>query len=125
MNKILGMIMPYITIICVVLMQNMMIEQTIIVFVVGILIGLEFLNIKNAEGTVLMKLGKILTIFIFFITFLLGVLNPHLFILPDLILLLALLIPLECTELYMVYQNRPRYSMTYKYSFRNKRRRYF
>lgn len=125
MNKILAMIIPYITIICVVFMQNIMIEQTVIVFIIGVLIGLEFLNLKKAEGTVLMKLGKMLTIFIFLITLLLGVLNPHLFILPDLTLLLALLIPLECIGLYMIYQNHPRYTMTYKYSFRNKRRRYF
>ncbi|UTY40096.1 hypothetical protein NMU03_04660 [Allocoprobacillus halotolerans] len=125
MNKILGMVMPYITIICVAFMQNVGMEQTAIVFIIGLFIGLEFLNLKKAEGTVLMKLGKIFTIFIFLITFLLGVFNQHLLVLPDLTLTLALLIPIECIGLYMVYQNHPRYTMTYKYSFRNKRRRYF
>ena len=47
-------------------------------------------------------------------------LNPHLLILPDLTNILALSIPLECIGLYMLTQNHPRYTMTYKYSFKNK-----
>lgn len=125
MNKILGMMIPYIILVCVGFMQSALIEKALIAFVVGLLIGIEFLNLKKAEGTVLMKLGKIFTIFIFIVGFLLGMLNPHLLILPDLTNILALSIPLECIGLYMLYQNHPRYTMTYKYSFKNKRRRYF
>src|SRR5699024_8010967 len=71
MNKILGMMIPYIILVCVGFMQSALIEKTLIAFVVGLLIGIEFLNLKKAEGTVLMKLGKIFTIFIFIVGFLL------------------------------------------------------
>ncbi len=119
------MVIPYIIIIGVILMQSVAMEEIIVAIVIGLLIGLEFLNLKKAEGTVLMKFGKILTICIFVVAFLLGLFNQHLMILPDLTRVLALLIPIECINLYMIYQNHPRYTMTYKYSFRNKRRRYF
>ena len=125
MNKILGMVIPYIIIIGVILMQSVVMEEIIVAIVIGLLIGLEFLSLKKAEGTVLMKFGKILTICIFVVAFLLGLFNQHLMILPDLTRVLALLIPIECINLYMIYQNHPRYTMTYKYSFRYKRRRYF
>ena len=59
MNKILGMMIPYIILVCVGFMESALIEKALIAFVVGLLIGIEFLNLKKAEGTVLMKLGKI------------------------------------------------------------------
>ena len=65
MNKILGMMIPYIILVCVGFMESALIAKTLTAFVVGLLIGIEFLNLKKAEGTVLMKLGKIFTIFIF------------------------------------------------------------
>ena len=58
MNKILGMMIPYIILVCVGFMQSALIEKALIAFVVGLLIGIEFLNLKKAEGTVLMKFGN-------------------------------------------------------------------
>ena len=53
MNKILGMVIPYIIIIGVILMQSVVMEEIIVAIVIGLLIGLEFLSLKKAEGTVL------------------------------------------------------------------------
>lgn len=125
MNKIIGMIIPYIMIVCVMIMQSVLVDNIIIALIMGLLIGIEFYHLRNAEGTVLMKSGKIVTIVICIVAFLLGYFNQHLTILPDLTPVLALMIPLECIGLYMIYQNHPPYTMTYKFSFRNRRRRYF
>ena len=53
-------------------LQSVVMEEIIVAIVIGLLIGLEFLSLKKAEGTVLMKFGKILTICIFVVAFLLG-----------------------------------------------------
>ena len=123
MNKILGMVIPYIIIIGVILMQSVVMEEIIVAIVIGLLIGLEFLSLKKAEGTVLMKFGKILTICIFVVAFLLGLFNQHLMILPDLTRVLALLIPIECINLYMIYQKNHKicefafsYFITFRYN---------
>ena len=79
MNKILGMMIPYIILVCVGFMESALIAKTLTAFVVGLLIGIEFLNLKKAEGTVLMKLGKIFTIFIFIVSFICYVFKWSLF----------------------------------------------
>ncbi len=125
MNKIIGMIIPYIMVVCVIIMQSVYVDNSVMALVVGLLIGIEFYHLRKAEGTVLMKSGKIVTIVICLVAFLLGYFNQHLTILPNLTTTLALMIPLECIGLYMICQNHPPYTMTYKFSFKNRRRRYF
>lgn len=49
MNKILGMVIPYIIIIGVILMQSVVMEEIIVAIVIGLLIGLEFLSLKKLK----------------------------------------------------------------------------
>lgn len=127
MNRIMGVLLPYIIIGFVAVMQFVTMNQKIVLeaLVIGLLIGLWFSCLHKTEGTVMMKLGLILSIVIFGVGMVLGFTNLHLDILPDFAAILGLLVGCECIGLYIVSQNKPTLSMTYKYSYRNRRRRYF
>ena len=127
MNKIFGMILPYMILAFVGIMNYVDFQYKLIVtaLILGILIGLWFTCLQKCEGTVMMKLGMILSVILFVVAVILGMLNLHLDILSDLSSTLSLLIGLECAGLYIISKNKPTLNMTYKYSYRNKRRRYF
>ena len=105
-------------------MQFVTIPQKLVfeALVIGITIGLWFLCL---QGTVMMKLGMILSLVIFAVATILGISNLHLDILTDFTPILALISGCECIGLYIVSQNKTTLSMSYKYSYKNKRRRYF
>ena len=42
MNKIIGMIIPYIMVVCVIIMQSVYVDNSVIALVMGLLIGIEF-----------------------------------------------------------------------------------
>ena len=124
MNKIVGILLPYLIIIFISIMQFVTIPQKLVfeALVIGITIGLWFLCL---QGTVMMKLGMILSLVIFAVATILGISNLHLDILTDFTPILALISGCECIGLYIVSQNKTTLSMSYKYSYKNKRRRYF
>lgn len=127
MNKILGIILPYLIIVFIGIMQFITITQKLVLeaLVIGVIIGLWFLCLQKSEGTVMMKLGMILSLVIFVVATILGISNLHLDILTDFTPILALLSGCECIGLYIVSHNKTTLSMSYKYSYKNKRRRYF
>lgn len=127
MHKMLGFVLPYIMIVLSIIMSMMDIvhKDVLEAFVLGILLSIWFICVAKAEGTVLMKLGFILSVVIEIVAIVLGFVNSNLTLLVNLMPLLTLLALLECMALYFVYQNKPRSSMTYRYSYKNKRRRYF
>lgn len=127
MNKILGIILPYLMVAFIGVMQFVTLPQKLVLeaLVIGIIIGLWFLCLQKSEGTVMMKLGMILNLVIFVVALILGISNLHLDILTDFTPILALLSGCECIGLYIVFHNKTALTMTYKYSYKNRRRRYF
>ena len=127
MNKIVGILLPYLIIIFISIMQFVTIPQKLVfeALVIGITIGLWFLCLQKSEGTVMMKLGMILSLVIFAVATILAISNFHLDLLTDFTPILALISGCECIGLYIVSQNKTTLSMSYKYSYKNKRRRYF
>ena len=127
MNKTFAMIMPYIMLVFARIMNYVESDyQTVIsTFVLGFLIGIWYYCVHKSEGTVMMKLGMVFNIVLFIVAAILGIANLHLDILSQLSPMFALLIGMECIGLYIVSQNKPRLNMTYKYSYKTKRRRYF
>lgn len=127
MNKILGIILPYLIIVFISIMQFVTMSQKLLLeaFVIGIVIGLWFLCLQKSEGTVMMKLAMVLSLVVFVVVTILGVFNLHLDILTDFTPIFAFITGCQCVGLYIVFHNKPTLSMTYKYSYKNKRRRYF
>ena len=127
MNKIFGIILPYIMLAFVGIINTVEFEYKVIVaaLILGFLIGIWFYCLHKSEGTVMMKLGIVFSLIIFVVALVLGMLNLHLEVLSQLSSMFAMLIGMECMGLYIVSRNKPRLNMTYKYSYRNKRRRYF
>lgn len=127
MNKTLGLVLPYVMILFSGVMDMVEITHRNVLeaLVIGILLSVWFICLSKAEGTVLMKLGFVLSIVIYMVAILLGFIDKNLKLLINLMPLLTLLTVLECMGLYFVCQNKPRSTMTYRYSYKNKRRRYF
>lgn len=94
-------------------------------FIVGLLTGLWFLCLQQIEGTKKVKLLFILNILLCVVLIVLGVLDLEIALLSSLMARLAYMMALEIIGYYVVYQNKPHLSMTYHYSYKNKRRRYF
>jgi len=127
MNKFIGIVMPYVMVVFIGIMEYVELSQKNVVnaFVLGILMGIWFWCIHKAEGTLMMKLGLVLNIVLFIVAGILGIFNTHLVLLSNLAPTLSLLIGVQCVALCIVINNKPNLSMTYRYSYKNKKRRYF
>lgn len=127
MKKILGILLPYFMVICIACMSYVEIsyKSMIEACIVGLLSGIWFVCLQKNEGTVRMKLGIVLSIVLFVVGIVLIVMTYQYEILKDLVNLLIYLIMIECAGFYIVSQNKPRFTMTYSYNYKNRRRRYF
>lgn len=126
MNTFLSLLFPYMIVIWgMVHAAFIKIPDAFHFLIVGLLIGLWFIQLKKAVGTPVMKRGMIITCVLLVIGLALSLRNVSFLFLKDISTLLALLLPLECIGFYIVCQNHMPYTMTYPYSFQNKRRRYF
>lgn len=127
MNKFFSLVLPYIVLIFVGIMTTIDIAQKLVIegLVIGILSGLWFMCLQKVEGTTLMKTGMILSLVFYVIGAILSFTNVKIQLLYDLGPILAYLIAIECIGLIIVCQNKPHLSMTYRYSYKNKKRRYF
>ena len=122
MNKVISVTIPYmIVIVSVVMNIGEFVDQDIVLAsLMGLLIGIWLMSSFKTEGT-----KKILTMLI--ITFgLLIVMDVISFLyiknaFPSLLLATIL----QIFIFIIIQKNKPKISMTYKYNFKNKKRRYF
>lgn len=127
MKKMLGIICPYIILIIVYAVNIAHFEYDLLIksFIVGLLIGIWYYCISSSEGSKAMIIAMIMNIIIFIVGIIAIEMIVELEFLQDIISIMCMFIGLECVALYIINQNQPRLSMTYKYSYKNKRRRYF
>lgn len=126
MRKIIGIIMPYIIVGFVFIMNYASIEyQNIIVSViVGLLIVLWLLAVYRCMGTINMKLLTGVNCCMFTVVLIIALLIDY-EILQYLSTTIGLLIPLNFFSYYVLSQNKPQLHMSYGYSYKNRKRRYF
>lgn len=127
MNKILGITIPYLIIAFIGLMSFISIEYQLIInsFVVGLLIGLWMYVITKCEGTNMMKSMMFVNTVLFIGLIIIGFVGLDSHIFSEVSKVSMLLLPIQFVAYYMVLKNKPRLSMSYRYSFKNKRKRYF
>lgn len=127
MKKVFGIILPYIMIVFMALMSFVEVDYKLMIegFVVGLLTGVWFICLQKMEGKKGIKLVFILNILLFVVLIVLGMLDLEIKLLSYLTARLAYMTALEIIGYYIVSQNKPHLSMTYRYSYKNKRRRYF
>lgn len=127
MNKFFGLVLPYIMLIFLGLMIYVDVAQKLVIesLVIGILSGIWFMCLQRAQGTVLMRTLIILSIVLYIIGAVLGMVGVVTEILPDLIPAFVYLAAMECIGFIEVSLHKPHLSMTYAYSYKNRRRRYF
>lgn len=127
MKKVFGIILPYIMIAFMALMSFVEVDYKLMIegFVVGLLTGVWFICLQKMEGKKGIKLVFILNILLFVVLIVLGMLDLEIKLLSYLTARLAYMTALEIIGYYIVSQNKPHLSMTYRYSYKNKRRRYF
>ncbi|MEG0367438.1 MAG: hypothetical protein RR585_11430 [Coprobacillus sp.] len=127
MNKILGILMPYLIVGFVGGMSFASISyQTLLMaLVIGMMIGIWMFALTKCEGTSLMKGLLLVNNVLLIAVAVASVLIPDIDILSQLGLITTLLFPINMVGYYMVNHNKPRLSMSYRYSFRNRRKRYF
>lgn len=122
MSKVLSIIIPYIMIIVAYVMS--LIQWVFIgiieAIVLGCLIGLWFLHARKTEGTKSTLVALCVT---FVITIIVDIIASV--YVPNILETLVLCSVLQLFALSMISKNKPRLTMTYKYSYKNKRRRYF
>lgn len=127
MKKLVGIIFPYIISGIVYLLSTIQFDYDIILksLIVGGLIGMWYYCISSSDGTKAMMIAITINIIIFVVGVIVVCLLGYLKLLHDVVSIMCILVSLECVALYIVNKNVPRLSMTYKYSYKNKRRRYF
>lgn len=127
MNKFLGIVLPYIMIavVAVLNMSEVIQKEVVEAVVIGIILAIWFVSITKSEGTVFMKLGVILNIVLNIAAIVLGMVMTEIPILTDLAPILILLTCVQCAGYYFIHNNKPTLTMSYKYSYKNRRRRYF
>lgn len=127
MNKFFSIIIPYMIVLNISFVHIFDIQESMIInsVVLAVLSSFWFMAIYKTEGTKLVKCLTIFNIVIFLFMMIFGLLNSKIEWLYDVVPTLIYLVMIECFGFYILCQNKPRYTMTYKFSFRNKRRRYF
>lgn len=127
MNKWISVLMPYIIAICVIGLGYIgQAEIKIIeVVIVGLLTGCWFLNLEKTEGTKIVNIFMGLSVCLFFGLVIANDLFLHIDLLSQFQLLFVYLGTNEIIGLYRVHKNKPYQGMTYKYSYKNRRKRYF
>lgn len=127
MNKVISFILPYMIVVIVASIHIFEIANSLIVasFVLGILSGFWYLTIYKVEGTKRMKYLTLFNIAVFIAMIILNFLTVQIKWMNQVFPTLIYLVIMECFGFYVLCQNKPRYTMTYKFSFKNKKRRYF
>ena len=121
-KKFLSFVIPYVMIAMVYLVSMISSDYHNIVLAVlmGIMIGFWFMCARKIEGTK----GMLIMLTISFILMILGIVITCLYAF-DMTPICVLCSILQLFILVIIYNNKPTISMTYKYNFRNKKRRYF
>lgn len=127
MNKVVSFILPYMIVVIIACIHIFEVANSLLMdsFVLGILSGFWYLTIYKVAGTKRMKYLTLFNIVVFIAIIILNVLSIQIKWMDQVLPTLIYLVIMECFGFYVLYQNKPRYSMTYKFSFKNKRRRYF
>lgn len=122
MSKYISIIVPYVIVLFTVVFNflDIIYKDIILSALLGVLIGIWFLSNRKTEGT-----KSILVIL--WITLLLLIVGDVVSMLYfDTVLpVLVLCSILQIFVIYMISKNKPKLTMSYKYSFKNKKRRYF
>lgn len=113
---------PYVMIAMVYLVSMISLDYHDIVLTVlmGLMIGFWFMCARKIEGTK----GMLIMLTISFILMILGIVITCLYAF-NMTPICVLCSILQLFILVIIYNNKPTISMTYKYNFRNKKRRYF
>lgn len=127
MKKLLGIICPYIILFVVYLLSKLQSNYVTIInaIIAGVMIGIWYYCIISSEGSKSMMVMMILNIIIFIVGIVAVNMIAELDFLQNNVPIASIFIGLECVALYVINKNQPRLAMTYKYSYKNKRRRYF
>lgn len=127
MKKILGILLPYFMVICIGCMSYVEIsyKSMIEACIIGLLSGIWFICLQKTEGTAGVKRMIILSMVLFIVGIVSIVIINQYENLNSLFNLLVYLLMMECAGYYIVSHNKPRFSMTYSYNYKNRRRRYF
>ena len=122
MNKFITFIIPYIiaALSFVTSIVDIEIKEELLAIAVGCLMCLWYIFIHKTEGTKGMIILMTLTFFILVAADVLAAL----FYFPMLTALTFTTI-IQLFALYVVSQNKPSYAMTYQYSYKNNKRRFF
>ncbi|MEG0593251.1 MAG: hypothetical protein RR512_08025 [Coprobacillus sp.] len=126
MKKTVGIIMPYIIVAFVLAMNYISIEyQNIMIsLVVGLLVGIWMFAVSKCVGTMNMKILTGANCFIFIAGIIIALLLNE-GIMLYLSTTIGLLVPLNFISYYVLSQNKPKLHMSYGYSYKNRKRRYF
>ena len=87
--------------------------------------GCWFFNLEKTEGTKIVNIFMALSVCLFFGLVIANDLFLHIDLLSQFQLLFVYLGTNEIIGLYRVHKNKPYQGMTYKYSYKNRRKRYF
>ena len=124
MKKVFGILLPYVSAVVVSLMQYVDFEyiSTIEALMIGVLIGIWFYCIEGCDGTRGMLVISIITLLLC-----IGVVGCGFFIelVEPYMYNAALWSGGELIGLYILMNNKPKQGMSYSYSYRNNKRRYF
>lgn len=122
MHKFMSIVIPYILagIILIIKFASFSYKELVLAGIMGLLIGVWFLNVTKTEGTKAVLVGLFMT----FILLIVGDVFSFIY-LYDILPSLVLCSVLQLFALYIISKNKPKLTMSYKYSYKNKRRRYF
>lgn len=122
MKKFLSLVIPYVMIAMVYLVSMISSDyhNIVLAFLMGLMIGFWFMCARKIEGTK----GMLIMLTISFILMILGIVITCLYAF-NMTSICVLCSILQLFILIIIYNNKPTISMTYKYNFRNKKRRYF
>lgn len=122
MKKVISIIIPYLIAGMTLLMSFPQFDykNVVIASLIGLLVGIWILCSIHVEGTRL-------TLRLLWGTFILLVIGDVVtfMYLKDMLPVMIFTTVIQLFMIYLIYKNKPRISMTYKYSFKNKKRRYF
>lgn len=126
MKKVIGVIMPYIIIGFVFLMYYIEIEYQNIIesLVIGLLIGIWILCITKCIGTLSMKIITGINCLVFIGVIIFSFLLDNV-IIQHLLPTCGMTVSLSLVCYYALSKQTPKLHMSYKYSYKNKKRRYF
>lgn len=122
MSKYISIIIPYIMVGIIFLFHfiNVVYKDIILSILLGMLIGIWFLNVIKTEGKKPILIISCITLLLMFVGDVVSMLY-----LDAILPLLLLCTILQIFVIYMISKNKPRLTMSYRYSYKNKRKRYF